>query len=300
MMQKTRIGDNSLHEEHRSKDSDHRSKSERNLDYARSAVIIIFLGSTLTGIASVDGGIIESLSVGAEELVLGLGLDGLLVEQGAGVELLGINSVINELLAESLGESVGNGDAVEGVGVSAALRTGVLLHVGGDLDVANLGHDLLERLELADDVRVAVVLEFDNAVLVLLERVLVDETTRENTSHVLRVESSGLLPLAGTDINAAVLGKEDGERVVLKVLDELVVAGALEGVGAAPLVRVDTKEIDVALVAALHPPGERDAELNVVGVGVADGDLALEVLLGVGLHVAGDGLDVVGGVLLDC
>jgi hypothetical protein len=133
-------------------------------------------------------------------------------------------------------------------------------------------------------------------VVVRLLEVHVDDTARENRAHLIPVQGSGLLEGAvggATDLVAAVLGEEDGNRVVLEEFDLLVIARRLDGLVAAPLVDVVAPEVDgVVLIAAVEVVSNVGADLRVIVGGVADAHPAIDILLDVGLDVAHGCLDV--------
>lgn len=109
---------------------------------------------------------------------------------------------------------------------------------GGRRDLGlrrSVGEGGNERVILAHDV-CGVIIELDETILVVLFGEFVDETTSEDTSHVLRVKGTDLLPDTGTNLVATILGEEDRERVGFVVLNEFVVAGSLEGVITTPLI----------------------------------------------------------------
>lgn len=261
-----------------------------------SGRLIVLLGVLAWGdIGGLVDGSINSLSVVVLDLVGRGGLDLGGVDELATDELVGVNSLLNELGTEGLWEIHLGGDAWVVGWLVALLWAWGNLEVGWDLWIGTL-EGLGQWIELLKDLSITLAgtlsRELDNSVIGLLLGELVHQSTREDTSHLVRVEGINLLPQSWANLVAAKLREEDWESVVGVGLDKGVVSGSLEGVLSAPLVRVDTEEVDVSLITALHVVGEGDTELNVIGVGVTDWDVAWKVLLHVGSHVTVDGLDV--------
>ena len=161
-----------------------------------------------------------------------------------------------------------------------------------------------EGVVVAAQVHGAVGVGVDDAVVVVFLRPLKDQAAGHD-GHFFAVEGWDFVEGARLHFVAAVLGEEDGDRAVAEHLDELVVAGGLEGrVAAAPRVRVQAQEVGarhvlaaVLGVVALQVGVGVCEDLADVGGGVTDGDCAVGVGGDVVLHLAGEGADV-GWVLL--
>ena len=144
---------------------------------------------------------------------------------------------------------------------------------------------LIQRLD-------SVAFNLNDAVLVILIRVLVHETTGVDTSHFLVHQGLNLFKLARAVGDAAVLGQENGKTVVGEVLNLLVPARSLE-VGVAPRVVVEGKEVGAhAVRATVHIHGRLHAVGGDIGSRIADGHLAQTLAADVVLHVTRKGLDV--------
>lgn len=90
---------------------------------------------------------------------------------------------------------------------------------------------------------------------------------------------------------------QDGEAIVGEVLNLLVPAGGLE-VAVAPGVVVEGEEIGAHVIGtAVHVHGSLHAVGRDIGSGVADGNLSQAAGVDVVLHVAGDSLDIRGGLV---
>lgn len=133
----------------------------------------------------------------------------------------------------------------------------------------------------------------DEAVVVGCVEVFVDDAAAPDVVHLRAEEDGHVAERAGFDRVAAILGKEDGDGVVLVLLGAGLVAGGLEGLVAAPFVDVVAEEVDGAgLVATVEVVGQREPDLWVVGGRVSDGQrLPVALLLDIGLHVSRGGLD---------
>ena len=174
------------------------------------------------------------------------------------------------------------------LGVTAVTRGGGVLGEGllvgvelGQLDaLAGLVGDVLALGDV------------DDSVSVLLHGVLVHETAGVDGGHLLLVHEGADLAKVAAVGGAAVLGQEDRQAIVGKVLDLDVPARGLE-VALAPRVVVKGEEVGALLVgAAVEVLGRLHAVLGHVGGRVADGDGAVLARLDVGPHVAVGGLDI--------
>ena len=250
----------------------------------------------------------QGLTVGLEnllDLLIGDGraVDGDLVlgssglKRGEELSTGSLYTVLDELSTKGVGERVVGGDVLKDrvVFVGAGTRALVQLLAGGDLGVFDLAVGGLEAGEVLKSLDVLGGIKLDETVVVGLLGELVDQTTREDFGHLLGVDGGDLLPETRGRGVATVFGEVDGVGEGSVVVDEGLVTGALEGVVTAPLVRVDTEEIGISDVTAFEVGGEGRAEIKIIGIGVTDGDDTRDVVGDVCLHVANDGLDVVGG-----
>ena len=238
----------------------------------------------------------------AEELTVLLGLDALVGNAGEGV----VHALAKALIG-SWGESVAGdlpvGGDVGALGGLVGRRVGI--HIN-DLGVGREdgGLELVVVLEglgvIAGDL--------DETIIVLLLEVHVDDATREDIGHLVRVKSLGFLEdtaLSTAGGVATVLGEEDGDGVVAEEVNLILVSGTLDGVLAAPLVDVITPVVDgLVLVTAVEVVGDLGTNLGVVVGGIANTHPALDVLLDVVLGVTDSSLDVsrsvgVGGIVGD-
>lgn len=132
-------------------------------------------------------------------------------------------------------------------------------------------------------------------IVVSLLKVHVDDTTAEDSRHLVTIESSGFLEdTVGSTAGqvAAVLGEEDGDRVVGEESGLGVIARLLHGALAAPGVDVVAPEVNgVGLVTAVEVVGHLGADIDVVVGGIADTHPAVLLGLDVGLGVTNSGLD---------
>lgn len=133
-------------------------------------------------------------------------------------------------------------------------------------------------------------------VVVVLLKVLVDNTTVDDIAHVGRVESSRLLKdTGGSSVGqvATILGEEDGDRIILVVVDEAVVSRRLKVALAAPRVNVVAKEVDGLLLGvAVEEAGQSIANVLVVVGGISNAHGAVALALDVLLHVSHSRLDI--------
>lgn len=132
-------------------------------------------------------------------------------------------------------------------------------------------------------------------IVVCLLKVHVDDTTAEDSRHLVTIESSGFLEdTVGSAAGqvAAVLGEEDGDRVVGEEGGLGVIARLLHGALTAPRVDVVAPEVNgVALVAAVEVVGHLGADIDIVVGGIADTHPAVLFGIDVGLCVTHGGLD---------
>jgi len=243
---------------------------------------------------------VNALSIVVVDLVGSLGVELGGVEELALGEGAGVDTLLDEIGTEGSWEGRVGGDTWVVSWLSTSLGAGGLLNVGWDLWISLL-ESSGQGVEFGEDASITLsglARELDESVVGLLLGELVDQSTREDTSHLVREESINFLPQSWADLVAAEFREEDWKGVVGVGVNELIVSGSLEGVITAPLVGVDTEEVDVSLLTALHEVGERNTELLVIGVGVTDWDLTLEVGLAVSSHVTVDGLDVLRRSLL--
>lgn len=185
---------------------------------------------------SLDSLVRDGLALGVVDIVSGSHSDtGEREEFALDKGLLG-HATVDVLLAESEREGQVAVNVLETARDRTVDRAGGVSGGRRDLGLRrSVGEGGNERVILAHDV-CGVIIELDETILVGLFGEFVDETTSEDTSHVLGVKSADLLPDTGTNLVATILGEEDGERVGFVVLDELVVAGSLEGVLTTPLI----------------------------------------------------------------
>ena len=96
-----------------------------------------------------------------------------------------------------------------------------------------------------------------------------------------------------------ILREENWERIVAVVLNQHIVSRSRKGVLSTPLVRVDGEEINVSDGTAREIFGKGDTEFNVIGVGVSNGNDAVNVVGDISLHVTDESLEVAGNNLED-
>lgn len=132
-------------------------------------------------------------------------------------------------------------------------------------------------------------------IVVGLLKVHVDDTTAEDSRHLVTVESRGFLEdTVGSTAGqvAAVLGEEDGDRVVGEEGGLGVIARLLHRALTAPGVDVVAPEVNgVARVTAVEVVGHLGADIDVVVGGIANTHPAVLLGLDVGLCVTHGGLD---------
>lgn len=132
----------------------------------------------------------------------------------------------------------------------------------------------------------------DKTVARVLLRVLVDETTTVDASHLLVVESRNFLELASVLV-AAVFGKEERQTVVAVGLNLLVPTRDGEGRGVTPRVVVECKEVAALVIgSAVHVLGSLVAVRADIGSGVANRNGTVASVVAVLLEITSDGLDV--------
>lgn len=249
-------------------------------------------GSGVAEDAGASSGVVAA--DGAKELTVVLGVEALGGNAGEGVV-----HALAEVLIRSRGKSIASNLPVRGdVGALGGLVGGlVLVNVNGlGLGTEDGGLELVVVLERLGGLAGHI----DETIVVFLLEVHVDDTTREDVGHRVRVKSGGLLEDTGfstAGIVATVLGEEDGDRVVLEEVDLLLVSRSLDGVLAAPLVDVVTPVVDgLILVTAVEVVGDLGTNLGVVVGGIANTNPALDVLLDVVLGVTDSSLDVSGSI----
>lgn len=169
-----------------------------------------------------------------------------------------------------------------------------------DLLPVDLGKLGLETVVVAEDLQ-GVASDVNKAVVVFLLSVLVNDTAGKDRGHFGAIDGLRLVPVAGHGGVAAVFREEDGDRGVAEVLGQDIVGRALVGgIWAAPAVRVDGEDIGtahvigIAVLGALHVVPGVPKDLADVSGRVANGNLALDVLLDVVLQVTGDGTKIGG------
>lgn len=137
----------------------------------------------------------------------------------------------------------------------------------------------------------------DQAVLVCFLDPFVDDGAGPGGGHV-GAEDGGLVVEGARRCGvAARLGEEDGDGVVGGLVLEGAVAGGFVGGSTAPLIGVQAEEVEA--LGGVGATGEvvlqHGPQFCNIGGGVADGDLAVALLVAVGFHVARGGEDVWGG-----
>jgi hypothetical protein len=252
---------------------------------------------TVVRVGSLDSLVADHLSVNLN--VVGGGTLGNVLDQLSTGDNRS-HSILNHVLSEGEGEGVvGDDVGVNGIVGGSTLRG--TSGVGGTSGDRGLSGSLLVCVEESHKVLTglnrAVLGNVDDTVVVGLLGVLINETTREDVGHVLVVEGSNLLPETWGRLVTSELGEEDGEGVVGVVLNELVVSGSEESVVSTPLVGVDSEKVNVSNGSTLEVLGEGDTEVQVIGVGVSDGNDTGDLLSDVRLHVTDNSLEVVGGGL---
>lgn len=248
--------------------------------------------------AQLDAG--DLLAVGVVDLLLDVGI--LNLDELAGVSV-GEAFVDHSLdFGGSLGQVEGVGES--GVGDKGGFALGGLgggLGCVGGLDAAHvelavLRHEVIIVDEERDG---AVVIDLNETVVVLLLGVFVDETAGEGLGHLLTVKGLHFAEVAGLDFVAAVLGEEDGDRGVGKVLGEDIVATLGVGRVAAPRVGVEAEEVRLGIsIVSAHEvvEGVHEDGTN-IGSRIANRNAAVKVLCDVVLHVTLNRPDVSGNVL---
>lgn len=236
--------------------------------------------------AQLDAG--DLLAVGVVDLLLDVGI--LNLDELAGVSV-GEAFVDHSLdFGGSLGQVEGVGES--GVGDKGGFALGGLgggLGCVGGLDAAHvelavLRHEVIIVDEERDG---AVVIDLNETVVVLLLGVFVDETAGEGLGHLLTVKGLHFAEVAGLDFVAAVLGEEDGDRGVGKVLGEDIVATLGVGRVAAPRVGVEAEEVRLGIsIVSAHEvvEGVHEDGTN-IGSRIANRNAAVKVLCDVVLHV---------------
>lgn len=255
-------------------------------------------GGNVTLDASAGSGVVTADD--AEELTVGSGLNVRVRNAGKGVV-----HALAEALVGGRGESAA-GDLPVGSDIRA-LSGLVGGRVGIKFDGLGLGgEDVGLELVVVLHGLGGVAGNIDETIVVVLLEVHVDDTAREDVSHIIRVKGGGLLEdTAFSTVGdvATVLGEEDGDGVVLEEVDLVLVAGALDGVFTAPLVDVVAPEVDgLALVAAVEIVRHLGTDLSVVVGGIANTHPTVDVARDVVLGVTDSSLDVgrsvgVGGVV---
>ncbi|OSS46304.1 hypothetical protein B5807_08526 [Epicoccum nigrum] len=176
-----------------------------------------------------------------------------------------------------------------GAGSSSSVGRVVVSHLdtaGGSLgDLLGEVVEILVRGDLA-------VLDSGQTVLVGLLEVHVDNTTGPDTSHLVAVESTDLSELTRTRGVAAVLGEENGNVVLLKLLGTDIKTGLLERRVTAPRVDVVAPEVDGRLaITAIEVVRQVLTDVSIVVGGVTDTDRAVVLALDVSLAVTDGSLD---------
>ena len=227
-----------------------------------------------SAVAALGAGALQARALAGTVVHEGLGLlgqDG----EGLGVDVppLGVAGGAGDgLCGGVLGAAVAGGGGPAGVGGGEVGKLGGLFNLG------------------------VVVLDCNDAVLVLLRGILVHHAARVYRGHVGVHEGLDLAKTALAVGDAAKLGQEDGDAVVGEVLDLLVPAGS-EVISVAPGVVVEGEEVGAdIIVAAVEVVSGLLAVLGDVGSGVTDGDGAEVARAHVALDIAGGGLDIGGSV----
>lgn len=192
---------------------------------------------------------------------------------------------------------------------AAGLRvnTGLGAVASGDAAHVQLAELLLEVVVIDQGGDSTVVIDLDEAILILLESPLVNQATGEGLGHLFAVQGLDFGEDTGLDFVAAVLGEENGEGGVGEVLGQDVVAAGLVGGITTPGVGVEAEEVGTGAGGVLHVALEVVESVHQdvpdIGSGVTDGDGAGGLLGDVVLHVTDDGTNVGGsqasGILVD-
>lgn len=192
------------------------------------------LKSSNDGIIAVLDNLLNLQVVDGDELSVLRALDTGLDERGEAV--VGWVGDLGEVVGEPLvldegGHALGEGRC--GGGGGGALEI-------GDVELGELSLEVIVvDLELCGAIRV----QDNEAEVVLLLGVLVDDTAAEVGVHLGAVERGGLVEDSGTDLAAAVLGHEDWDAAILEHVHEFVVTGLVEGGWATPGVTVESEDI---------------------------------------------------------
>jgi hypothetical protein len=155
----------------------------------------------------------------------------------------------------------------------------------------------LQGLVVGNGLSVTTAADLDETKVVGFLGIFIGETTRENTSHLVREHGADLLEQTWGRLVAAIFSEEDGKRVVLVCIDKLVVSCTLEGLFTTPLVGVDTEEVNVSNVTTLEVRSQRGTETEVISVGITNRDVTGNVVGQVSFHVTDNSLNIVGGGL---
>jgi len=260
---------------------------------------------------------------GGDSAVTGTSQVGLLGTSRLGaiaLEARAVTSTVLEVVAGTAGEGgelVSGNSNVPGGGLVRAggsRAAGLVTTVAGG--VSGVGVGVLEGGEVVKLLDAGAV-DLDKTVLGVLLRVLVDETTRVDGRHVGAVDGLDLVELTlvgvATELGQAVqvskcitmtprIRLQDGDAVVVKLLDLLVPTGTSEGVWVTPGVVVESVEVAAnRVLAAVLVVGHLITVGLDIGRAITDGDLAELASVDVRLDVTSDGLDersAVGGSIV--
>lgn len=188
------------------------------------------------------------------------GVDGQ-VDAGLGDLDNGAARRVGDAGGDHVGDAGGHGGDVEVVAVSvvadqAGAALGGLQVGGGGVVVLDQGDVQLavllgERVIVATEVHAAVAVVVHDAVVIVLLRPL-EYQAAGHDGHFLAVQHGDFVEGARLHFVAAVLGEEDGDGAVAEHLDQLVIAGGLEGgFRAAPGVGVQAEEVGARHVLAV-------------------------------------------------
>ena len=250
-----------------------------------------------------------SSSTGGDSTITSTGQVGLLRAGRLGTIALEARtgtSTVLEVVASTAGESgklIVADSNVPGLALLGALRrraAGLVTTVAGGVGRVCVG--VLESGEVVKLLDVGAV-NLNETVLGVLLRVFVDKTTGVDRGHVGAVDGLDLVELTLVGV-AAKLGEEDGNAVILELLNLLVPTSTSEGVGVTPRVVVEGVEVRTdSVLTAVHVVSHLVAVGLDVSCTIADGDLAKLASVHVRLDVTGDSLNegsaVGGGVIVD-
>jgi hypothetical protein len=129
-------------------------------------------------------------------------------------------------------------------------------------------------------------------IVVCFLEIHVHNTTGPDLSHGVAIKGLNFSKLAGGDIVATILGEEDRNRVVGKLLGAVFVSRFCVGRGTTPRVNVVSPEVDgLVRCLAVEVVGHVLTDSGNVSSGISDTHRAVALLLDVLLHVPNSRLD---------